>query len=143
MAIEETQAILTGLEGAACHSSLPQAEQVAPHFFIAELVGRAAVMRGQSAHRLDVDLLRSLSQSGQGHVLDHPHTQWRHGGLLSSKLRRASSARRSKGYVQPATNQATRGPRRSRSVQLRKITANPQFRITGFSPISMRQVIDP
>src|SRR3984885_15470978 len=101
MVKEETQAILTGLEGAACYASLPQPEQVAPHLFLAELGGGSAVMRGQSTHRLDVDLLRSLSQSGQGHVLYHPRTQWRHGGFLSLKFRRPTSIRRSKGYPHP------------------------------------------
>src|SRR3954469_12859430 len=36
-----------------------------------------------------VERLRSSSQPGQGHVLDHPRTQWRHGGLLSLMRRRA------------------------------------------------------
>src|SRR5258708_2537134 len=78
----ETKAVMTGLEGAACHPSLAQAEQVAPHLFLAEQIGRAVVMRGQPAHRLNVELSRSLSQPGQDHVLDHPRTLWRHGGLL-------------------------------------------------------------
>ena len=30
---------MTGLERAACHASLAQAEQVAPHLFLAELIG--------------------------------------------------------------------------------------------------------
>src|SRR3954469_10605075 len=46
-------------------------------------------MRRQLADRLDVELLRSSSQPGQDHVLDHPRTQWRHGGLLSLMVRRA------------------------------------------------------
>src|SRR4051812_49100563 len=46
-------------------------------------------MRRQLADRLDVERLRSSSQPGQGHVLDHPRTQWRHGGLLSLMHRRA------------------------------------------------------
>src|SRR4051812_2958940 len=46
-------------------------------------------MRRQLADRLDVERLRSSSQPGQGHVLDHPRTQWRHGGLLSLMRRRA------------------------------------------------------
>src|SRR5271165_2294518 len=72
--VEEAKAVLTGLEGAACHALLAQAEQVTPHLFLAELIGRAAVMRGQPAYCLDVDLPRSLSQPGQGHILDHPRT---------------------------------------------------------------------
>jgi hypothetical protein len=54
--------------------TLAQAEQVATNFFLAEQIGRSAVMRGQSAHRLDVGLLRCVSQSGQAHILDHPRT---------------------------------------------------------------------
>src|SRR4051812_18085463 len=46
-------------------------------------------MRRQLADRLDVERLRSSSQPGQDHVLDHPRTQWRHGGLLSLMRRRA------------------------------------------------------
>jgi len=91
MLVEETQAVMTGLEGAAGHSSLAQAEQVAPHLFLAEQVGRAAVMRRQPAHRLDVELPRPFSQSGRDHVIDHPRTLWRHGGLLSLMFRRPAS----------------------------------------------------
>ena len=43
---------MTDLEGAACHASLAQAEQVVPHLFFAEQIGRAVVMRSQPAHRL-------------------------------------------------------------------------------------------
>ena len=82
---------MTGLEGAACRAPLAQAEQVTPHLFLTEQIGRAAVMRRQPAHRLDVELPRPLSQSGQDHVLDHPRTLWRHGGLLSVMVRRAAS----------------------------------------------------
>src|SRR4051812_572526 len=70
MAVEETQAILAGLEGAARNPSLAQVEQVAPYLFLAELIRRAAVMRSQPVHRLGVDSLRPESQPGQGHVLD-------------------------------------------------------------------------
>jgi hypothetical protein len=72
--IEKAQAILAGLEGAACRPLLAQAEKIGSHLFLAELIGRAAVMRRQPIHRLGVDLLCPLSQSGQGHVLDHPLT---------------------------------------------------------------------
>ena len=82
---------MTDLEGAACHASLAQAEQVVPHLFFAEQIGRAVVMRSQPAHRLDVDLPRPFRQSGQDHVIDHPRTLWRHGGLLSLMFRRAAS----------------------------------------------------
>lgn len=37
--VEETQAVLAGLEGAACNRSLAQAEQVGSHLFLAELIG--------------------------------------------------------------------------------------------------------
>src|SRR5271165_4859032 len=37
--VEETQPVMTGLEGAACHASLAQAEQVAPHLFLTEQIG--------------------------------------------------------------------------------------------------------
>src|SRR5271166_289601 len=89
IAVKETQAVLAGLEGAACHPSLAQAEQVAPDLFLAELIGRAPVMRSQPAYCLDVDLPRSLSQPGQDHVLDYPRTWWRHSGLFSLMVRRA------------------------------------------------------
>jgi hypothetical protein len=49
------------------------------------------VMRSQPTHRLYVDLLCSLSQSGQDHVIDHPRTLWRPGGLLSLVFRWAVS----------------------------------------------------
>src|SRR4051794_28126050 len=102
MAVEETQAILAGLEGAARNPSLAQVEQVAPYLFLAELIRRAAVMRSQPVHRLGVDSLRPESQPGQGHVLDHPHAQWRHGRLPSLMVRRAISCPpASKGYTQP------------------------------------------
>src|SRR5580692_10254697 len=39
MAVEETQAVLTGFEGAACHPSLAQTEQVASHLFLTQLIG--------------------------------------------------------------------------------------------------------
>src|SRR6185436_20920453 len=83
VAIEETQTVLSGLECAARHAALTQVKQVGPHLLLAQLIRRAAVMRSQPAHRLDVDFLRPDSQSGQGHVLNHPRTQWQHGGLLS------------------------------------------------------------
>jgi hypothetical protein len=82
---------MTRPEGAASHPLLAQAEQVAPHLFLAEQVGRAVVMRSQPTHRLYVDLLRSPSQSGQDHVIDHPRTLWRHGSLLSLMFRWAVS----------------------------------------------------
>ena len=41
MAVEETQAILAGLEGAARNPSLAQVEQVAPYLLLAELIRRA------------------------------------------------------------------------------------------------------
>src|SRR5271166_364079 len=74
MAIEETQPVLVDLERAAGCPALAQAEQVAPHLFLAELVRRTPVMRSQLAYRLDVDLLRPEGQPGQRHVLDHPRT---------------------------------------------------------------------
>src|SRR5271165_7491987 len=91
MAVEKPQTVLAGLERAACHPPLAQVEQIGPHLFLAELIGRASVMRGQPAHRLGVDLLCPQSQPGQGHVFNHPRTQWRHGGLPSSMFRRATS----------------------------------------------------
>jgi hypothetical protein len=74
MMIQEPQPILADFERAAGRAVLAQAEQVGPYFLFAELVRRAPVMRRQLANRLDVDLLRSSSQPGQGHVLDHPRT---------------------------------------------------------------------
>src|SRR5271165_6109199 len=47
-------------------------------------------MCSQPAHRLDIELPRPFSQSGQYHVLDHPRTLWRHGGLLSLMFRRTT-----------------------------------------------------
>ena len=47
--IEKAQAVLSGLEGAACNPSLAQVEQVGPNLFLAELIGRAAIMRGKAA----------------------------------------------------------------------------------------------
>jgi hypothetical protein len=72
--IEKAQAVLAGLEGAARRAALAQAEQIGPHLLLAELVRRAVVMRRQPAYRLDVDIPRSLGQTGQDHVLDHPRT---------------------------------------------------------------------
>src|SRR3954465_914754 len=64
-------------------------------------------MRRQLADRLDVERLRSSSQPGQGHVLDHPRTQWRHGGLLSLMRRRARARpTASTKYTPPATTPA-------------------------------------
>src|SRR3954452_17719994 len=91
MAIEEPQPVLADFERAAGRAVLAQAKQVGPYLFFAELLGRAPVMRRQLVDRLNVALLRSSSQPSQGHVLDHPCTQWRHGGLLSLMPRRAIS----------------------------------------------------
>jgi hypothetical protein len=63
--VEEAQAVLTGLEGAACNPSLAQTEQIGPHFFLAELIGRAAVMLGQPIYGPGVDLLRPHSQAAR------------------------------------------------------------------------------
>src|SRR3954462_11061605 len=81
--------MLADFERAAGCAVLAQAKQVGSYFLLAELVRRTAIMRRQLADRLDVERLRSSSQPGQGHVLDHPRTQWRHGGLLSLMRRRA------------------------------------------------------
>jgi hypothetical protein len=59
--IEKAQPVLAGLEGAAGRPALAQAEQIAPHVLLAELIRRAAVMRRQPADRPDVDSPRSLS----------------------------------------------------------------------------------
>src|SRR3954453_668676 len=93
MMIQEPQPILADLERAAGRAVLAQAKPVGPYLFLAELVRRTSIMRRQLADRLDVELLRSSSQPGQDHVLDHPRTQWRHGGLLSLMVRRALSRR--------------------------------------------------
>src|ERR1700690_3916913 len=119
MAVEETQTVLAGLEGAACNPPLAQVEQVGPNLFLAELIGRAAVMLGQLVNSPDIDLTRSRGQPGQGHVLNHPHTQWRHGGLLSLMVRRATArppARKDTSSPHPRPRSPR--PRRSRSVQL-------------------------
>ena len=59
MVIEKAKAEPAGLERTARHPALAQAEQVASNFFLAEQIRRSTVMRGQSAHCLDVDFLRS------------------------------------------------------------------------------------
>src|SRR5260370_31082100 len=113
---------MIGLEGAACRPSLAQAEQVGPHLSLTEQMGRAAVMRSQPAHRLDIELPRPFSRSGQDHVIDHPRTLWRHGGLLSLMFGWAVSrppTRKDTPACQLSTPAvAVRLSRRSRSVQL-------------------------
>src|ERR1700674_1963245 len=129
MAVEETQAVLAGLEGAACNPPLAQVEQVGPNLFLAELIGRAAVMLGQLVNSPDIDLTRSRGQPGQGHVLNHPHTQWRHGGLLSLMVRRATArppARKDTSSPHPRPRSPR--PRRSRSVQLESFIFPPPRR---------------
>src|SRR6516225_12487475 len=57
-------------------------------------------MCGQPAHRLGVQVLRPPSQPCQSHVLDHPRTQWRHGGSPFAYVPTAPpQARRFKGYT--------------------------------------------
>src|SRR6516165_10473536 len=54
----------------------------------------------QPAHRLGVQVLRPPSQPCQSHVLDHPRTQWRHGGSPFAYVPTAPpQARRFKGYT--------------------------------------------
>jgi hypothetical protein len=55
----------------------------------------AATTRSKLAAADDTDyveLPRPFSQSGQDHVIDHPRTLWRHGGILSLMFRRAVPA---------------------------------------------------
>src|ERR1700692_4659602 len=119
--VVETESVMTGLEGAASHPSLTQGEQVAPNLFLAEQIRRAAVVRGQPTHRMNVELPSSPSQPGQDHVLDHPRTLWRHGGLLSLMFRWAASSPPTRKDTPDCPSfpvaRATRFSRRSRSVQ--------------------------
>ena len=57
-AIEELDAALIGPERAERDPALTQTEQIAPYLFLAQLIRRTAVVRGQPTDRVDVDGLR-------------------------------------------------------------------------------------
>ena len=66
---------MIGLEGAECHAPLAQAEKIDANLILAQLVGRAAVVRGQVTNSIDVDGLGSRRQSGKAYPVGsgHPH----------------------------------------------------------------------
>src|SRR5271168_1176885 len=80
-AIEELDAALIGPERAERDPALTQTEQVAPYLFLAQLIRRTAVVRGQPTDRVDVDGLRRSRQPRRLHVFDHLQSQRRHRGL--------------------------------------------------------------
>src|SRR6202161_351022 len=80
-AIEELDAALIGPERAERDPALTQTEQVAPYLFLAQLIRRTAVVRGQPTDRIDVDGLRCSRQPRRLHVFDHLQSQRRHRGL--------------------------------------------------------------
>jgi hypothetical protein len=88
LAVEELNAAMIGLEGAECQTPLAQPKEPDPHFFFAQLIRRATVMRGQTANRIQVKSLGSGRQAGCSHVLDHSHAQRCHGGSPSRVVRR-------------------------------------------------------
>src|ERR1700683_426130 len=57
-AIKELDAALIGPERAERDPAVTQTEQVAPYLFLAQLIRRTAVVRGQPTDRVDVDGLR-------------------------------------------------------------------------------------
>src|SRR5271154_4332035 len=80
-AIEELDAALIGPERAERDPVLTQTEQVAPYLFLAQMIRRTAVVRGQPTDRVDVDGLRRSRQPRRLHVFDHLQSQRRHRGL--------------------------------------------------------------
>src|ERR1700677_4614268 len=80
-AIEELDAALIGPERAERDPALTQTEQVAPYLFLAQLIRRTAVVRGQPTDRVDVDGLRRSRQPRRLHVFNHLQSQRRHRGL--------------------------------------------------------------
>jgi hypothetical protein len=69
---------MIGLEGSARGAPVTQPDQIRAHLLFAQFVRRPLVMGRQPANRLDVNVLAPGCQPRQGHVLDHPASQWRH-----------------------------------------------------------------
>jgi len=88
--IKELDPAVIGLERAERQAPLPQSEQVDAHLFLAQLVGRPAIVPGKPAHPVQVDALGSQRQPGRPHVLRHPLAQRCHRGLLSFEVRPAA-----------------------------------------------------
>jgi len=81
--IEKPNAVMIGLEGSARGAPVTQPDQIRAHLLFAQFVRRPLVMGRQPANRLDVNVLAPGCQPRQGHVLDHPASQWRHRHLPS------------------------------------------------------------
>jgi hypothetical protein len=74
-------AVVRGV-GPARHAALiAQMQQIAAHLSLAQLIRRAAVVRGKAADALEVDCLGRGRQSGRRHVRDHSLTQLSHRGI--------------------------------------------------------------
>ena len=72
MVEEKPQAILAGLERPTCRALLAQLQEIAPHLLFGKLIRGALVMGRQLPYRSGVNPLRSLGQTSQGHILNHP-----------------------------------------------------------------------
>jgi hypothetical protein len=73
--VEELQAEMDALEGAARHTGLDRADQEGAHGLLVQAIRTPAIMHRQPLHRLRVSLPRPGRQPSQLHVLDHPLAQ--------------------------------------------------------------------
>jgi hypothetical protein len=101
--VQELDPAVIGLERAERQAALAQPEQVNAHLFLAQLVGRPAVVRGKPAHPIQIDTLGARRQPGRPHVLCHPLAQSCHRGLLSREVRPAAQAHPQSNLVRPAS----------------------------------------
>ena len=71
---------MIGLEGATRNTALiAQMKEIGANLLLAEHIGRAHVVGGEPADRLDVDVPGPLGKTGKPHVVDHTLTQRGHG----------------------------------------------------------------
>ena len=113
--IEKPNAVMIGLEGSARGAPVTQPNQIRAHLLFAQFVRRPLVMGRQPANRLDVNVLAPGCQPRQGHVLDHPASQWRHRHLPSLQDRPGPTDPAGRRDTLNCSNQRCRAdPRRSR-----------------------------
>jgi hypothetical protein len=113
--IEKPNAVMIGLEGSARGAPVTQPDQIRAHLLFAQFVRRPLVMGRQPANRLDVNVLAPGCQPRQGHVLDHPASQWRHRHLPSLQDRPGPTDPAARRDTLNCSNQRCRAdPRRSR-----------------------------